>query len=145
MYKEVNNNGFIDLGLPSRTLWREEVEIVDIELPYEKFLTNISNLSDTEYIPTENDFAELFTYCKVKHYTKGYIKFLLLTGPNGNKIRLINYYCELCKGRFFTRYTQIQYVAKLNNKTAVKLISITDDPIQRLTISYIAALVVIKK
>lgn len=68
---------FVDLGLPSGTLWANETEegYYTYDEAIEKFQDNL---------PTIVDFAELVQYCKWERQEKS----MLVTGPNGNSIIL---------------------------------------------------------
>ena len=97
-----NENGFVDLGLPSGTMWandfiKDENERVLI-LPYQKALDFT--------IPTEQQWRELMTECRFAHnherinnpgsYTYYYRCWIVCTGPNGNKI---NFDCISCEDK----------------------------------------------
>ena len=75
-----NKTEYIDLGLPSRTLWSTDYEKLDREylyLPYEK----------AEYlkIPTKEQWEELKTSCKWEYDIDNYYDFICCrcVGPNG--------------------------------------------------------------
>ena len=68
---------FVDLGLPSGTLWANKTEE-----GYYTYDEAIEKFQDS--LPTIVDFAELVQYCKWKWQEKG----MLVTGPNGNSITL---------------------------------------------------------
>lgn len=76
---------FIDLGLPSGTLWAKDYEKIDKEvafLPYCK----ASNYG----IPTEAQWAELLENCKWKgDFSSSGLSFYGVSciGPNGNSVR----------------------------------------------------------
>lgn len=81
---------YIDLGLPSGIRWSDCYNSGNV------FYENLVLLTDEKYksllnkLPTINDFEELRNNCKVKEYSKSRYKFLLVTGPNGNKIRIFS-------------------------------------------------------
>lgn len=85
--KEIN---YVDLGLPSGIMWSDCYNSGNV------FYEDLVLLTDEKYksllnkLPTINDFEELRNSCKVKEYSKGRYKFLLVTGPNGNKIRVFS-------------------------------------------------------
>lgn len=68
---------FVDLGLPSGTLWASEPE----EGCY-TFDKAVKQFSDK--LPTIVDFAELAHYCKWEWKNKS----MVVTGPNGNSVTL---------------------------------------------------------
>ena len=81
-----NKTTYIDLGLPSRTLWSEDYEKDGddlLYLPYER----------AEYmkLPTEEQWNELISECKfeIEWYSNqfSFIKQVKCVGPNGNILR----------------------------------------------------------
>ena len=81
-----NKTTYIDLGLPSRTLWSEDYEKDGgslLYLPYER----------AEYlkIPTEEQWQELLDECEMEIEWIGNsgpnIQQVIITGPNGNILR----------------------------------------------------------
>jgi hypothetical protein len=85
MKKEIN---FIDLGLYSGTKW------ADCYISSLVFREDFQILTENEYnflkehLPTIEQFRELGRLCKIRRYSKGMYRFLLITGPNGNKVRI---------------------------------------------------------
>lgn len=85
--KEIN---YVDLGLESGIKWSDCYNSGNI------FYEDLVLLADEKYksllnkLPTINDFEELRNNCKIKEYSKGRYKFLLVTGPNENKIRIFS-------------------------------------------------------
>ncbi len=85
--KEIN---YVDLGLPSGIRWSDCYNSGNV------FYEDLVLLTDEKYksllnkLPTINDFEELRNNCKVKEYSKSRYKFLLITGSNGNKIRIFS-------------------------------------------------------
>ena len=71
-------NSFVDLGLPSGTLWKAESELG----LYTYQEANDMFVSETEYLPTYDQLIELKQHCKWWRVETGY----MLTGPNGNSI-----------------------------------------------------------
>lgn len=69
---------WVDLGLPSGTLWRDTNE----EGYYS--WNEMINTFDEENLPKLTDFAELCDYCDWKWNAKK--KGMVVTGPNGNNI-----------------------------------------------------------
>lgn len=68
---------FVDLGLPSGTLWANETEE-----GYYTYNEAVEKFQDS--LPTIVDFAELVQYCKWEWQGES----MLVTGPNGNSISL---------------------------------------------------------
>lgn len=93
-------DGFVDLGLPSGTMWANDFVMDENEkaliLPYQKALDFA--------IPSEEQWRELMAECRFVHhheridhpgsYTYHYHCWIICTGPNGNKIRFDCIYCE---------------------------------------------------
>lgn len=79
------NTEYVDLGLPSQTLWANNYEQRDgdvLYLPYEKALNYM--------IPSEKQWKELVDNCRwVGDYSSSGLSFYGITciGPNGNSIR----------------------------------------------------------
>jgi len=77
---------FVDLGLPSGTLWANNYKTEDKEvlyLPYEK--------AAKYNLPTEEQWKELLTACKFRAYksSSGLTFYgVICIGPNGNSIKL---------------------------------------------------------
>ena len=68
--------GFVDLGLPSGTLWKNKNE--------SGFFTYYQAVRFGRNLPTKDDFEELKSVCKWSWTGSGY----KVTGPNGNSIYL---------------------------------------------------------
>ena len=84
-----NKTEYVDLGLPSGTLWASDYEKSDgkyVYLPYEK--ANRMNL------PTEKQWQELKACCKMEYddYNSLDRKYneVIFIGPNGNSITFTN-------------------------------------------------------
>ena len=75
------NQGYVDLGLPSNTLWAEKNEGYDTKLYYR---------DDVCYgcLPTKEQFEELINQCTWKWMDKNGVFGYKITGPNGNSIFL---------------------------------------------------------
>ena len=83
---------FVDLGLPSGTLWAADYEKKDgkwMYLPYEK--------ASTLSIPTEEQWKELLEACRWEFKTarNGWEKYFVCVGLNGNHIKF--YYNGIVK------------------------------------------------
>ena len=72
-----NTTEFVDLGLPSGTLWAKDFEMEDNQLVYEPYME-----TQRIDIPTKAQCAELFVLCKFKVTGGGF----LCIGPNGKSI-----------------------------------------------------------
>ena len=88
--RKEDHNDFIDLGLPSGTLWsyrdfyRTNKRLVFFEDCVPNFY--LSNL-----LPTKNQFIELGKFCNVKKYNDFY---LFTSKINGNKLILFDGYYQ---------------------------------------------------
>lgn len=80
---------FIDLGLASGTKWLDCYNSNLVFFDDFKLLTKEQFKFYRDHIPTVEQFEELGRSCKIKKYNKGGYGFLLITGPNGNKIRIL--------------------------------------------------------
>lgn len=87
--KEENESGidsleFVDLGLPSKTIWATENIKHENKEAYFTFDEAVKKFGDS--LPQKEDWAELFKYCSRKwdDDRKGYV----ITGPNGNTLFL---------------------------------------------------------
>ena len=69
--------GFVDLGLPSRTLWKDKNE--DVFFTYDEAVSHFGSS-----LPSKEKFEELKSECKWDWNGSGY----KVTGPNGNSIVL---------------------------------------------------------
>lgn len=79
---------FVDLGLPSGTLWakhnvqiRNRKHFTHFEIPLIEYITGYN-------VPSKEDFEELLKLCKWEWKTIGRTKGYAVTGPNGNHIFL---------------------------------------------------------
>lgn len=84
---------FIDLGLPSGTLWaKHNVKLANkkhfthYEIPLIEYITGYN-------VPAEEDFEELINLCKWEWKTIGHTKGYKVTGPNGKSIFLSSAGC----------------------------------------------------
>lgn len=78
-----NNNTFVDLGLPSGTLWASENAVLDGK---EHFTFDEACENFGELLPSKENWLELFENCSRKWDRKR--KGCKLTGPNGNSVFL---------------------------------------------------------
>lgn len=87
--KKETNNDYIDLGLPSGTLWayRDFYRTGNES----KFKDYISRFYFRNLLPTKNQFRELGKFCNVKKYRNFY---LFISKVNGNKLILFDGYYE---------------------------------------------------
>lgn len=81
-----NRTQYVDLGLPSGTLWADDYERIDgiwLYVPYER--------AESMKIPTEEQWLELLSCCKwelVRYSSDDYrLESMTCIGPNGNFIR----------------------------------------------------------
>lgn len=81
-----NKTEFIDLGLPSGTLWSDDFENIKGQSIYKTY-EYAENLS----IPTEEQSKELLEMCSwdcdISYGASNTIKKLICVGPNGNMIK----------------------------------------------------------
>ena len=119
-----NKTTYIDLGLPSRTLWSEDYEKDSDELlylPYER----------AEYmkLPTSEQWDELLSECKfeIEWYNNKYsmIKQVKCVGPNGNILRFdsTGMYKTDDKISFNNIYFWIEDLGDSTSKNAVRFYS----------------------
>lgn len=78
----IKQSDYVDLGLPSGTLWKNknEPELYDWWKAKNTFDQNI---------PTGAQMDELLTYCKQEEVTENNIRKLKIIGPNGNSIIIV--------------------------------------------------------
>ena len=76
-YTDPDETSYIDLGLPSKTLWKDKNE--DAHYTYEEAMTKFGNC-----LPTKSQLEELKRKCRWKRIEGGY----QVTGPNGASITL---------------------------------------------------------
>ena len=84
----IDATNYVDLGLPSGTLWRVENESGEYE--YDAAVKTFGN-----FLPSKEQWEEMKNYCKVKR-VNGHFK---VTGPNGNTITFL----ETSFGRYWSR------------------------------------------
>lgn len=81
------NTEFIDLGLPSGTLWSSDYERINGKVLYQVYKD-----AETLSIPTLDQCQELLDYCSwesdISYGTNPSIKKITCVGPNGNKINI---------------------------------------------------------
>ena len=96
--KEREKNGyFVDLGLPSGTLWKSKVE--DGYFTWSDAINRYGR-----QLPTYEQLEELVKYCTLKEGASTGVYHVI--GPNGNKIKLLNYGYYSCEGK---KYSEIAY------------------------------------
>ncbi len=80
-----NKTEYVDLGLPSGTLWSKDYEKDDNDhceyLPYLK--------ASSLQIPTEEQWNELITECRWEYERQNGFRFICI-GPNGNSINFVS-------------------------------------------------------
>lgn len=79
---------FIDLGLDSGTKWADCYISSLVFREDFQILTKDAYNFLKEHLPTIEQFRELGLLCKIRRYSKGMYRFLLITGPNGNEVRI---------------------------------------------------------
>ena len=97
---------FIDLGLPSGTLWADR-NYGAASVEHSGKLVSIADLGDkADLLPTEEQLKELLAHCKYHYgemvggdYFHGGVRYDILTGPNGNSIRIQRCGCIDEKGK----------------------------------------------
>lgn len=117
-------NDFIDLGLPSGTLWSyRDFYRTNKGLVFSENYEHTFHLSDL--LPTENQFIELSKFCNVKKYNDFY---LFTSKINGNKLILFDGYyqtvlsvvnidemiCSVTVTKFYCRYFWCLRLVKKN-------------------------------
>lgn len=91
--QELLSQGFVDLGLPSGTLWKNANEGGDnARYTYNEAVSRFGNK-----LPTEEQLEELKNKCTWTWIGNGY----KVTGLNGNSITLPAAGCRLCNGRVY--------------------------------------------
>ena len=93
------NQGYVDLGLPSVTLWKNANEGGD----YARYTYNEAVSKFGNKLPTKQQLEELKNNCKWTWIGNGY----KVTGPNGNSITLP------AAGNFYCKEGRVQYVGTL--------------------------------
>jgi len=76
---QLKAHGLVDLGLPSRILWKDKNELGFYT--YEQAINKFGN-----QLPTKEQFEELIAMCKWVRVNDGYE--YKVTGPNGNSINI---------------------------------------------------------
>jgi hypothetical protein len=113
-----NDSKFVDLGLPSGTLWSREFEQKDHDVLFLPYL-EASNFN----MPTEEQFSELLSICK---WEFAYIDNLSIKydciGPNGN---VISFYSkgELAPNGFIRDNRNIKFWLYSDNDENEKVIA----------------------
>ena len=110
--KQENGHGYVDLGLPSGTMWAtcnfgasnpkeygERLSWLDIKKVKKPW-------GGKWRIPTGSEVEELFNFCEAKKETKGNVIGISLKGPNGNSIFIP------CAGYQLTKYEEYKMPEK---------------------------------
>ena len=104
--KQENGHGYVDLGLPSGTMWATCNFGASNPKEYGKRLSweNIKKVKKPWggkwRIPTKSEVEELFNFCEAEKETKGNVIGISLKGPNGNSIFIP------CAGYKLTKYEE---------------------------------------
>lgn len=124
-----NHAEFIDLGLPSGTLWSSDYERINGKLSYQIY-DDVEVLS----IPTVKQCQELLDFCswesEISFGSNPTIKKIICVGPNGNKInfcltgyiKIDSVYHQITDSAFWAKFEGQNF----SNKKAV-LISNRDE------------------
>ena len=88
--------GYVDLGLPSGTLWKDSNE--EGFYTYDEAVNQFGNS-----LPTEEQWNELLTNCKVEMHFGRINIFYSVTGPNNSIITLPAEGCRECDGTIAVR------------------------------------------
>lgn len=115
-----NKTEYVDLGLPSGTLWAKEYETKDdnyIYVPYEKAVTYD--------IPTKEQWDELYQECKWEYvpYAGGKLFRIDCIGPNGKIIsfRMTGKIKAILKGEKTNAYFWIREETDNDEKSSVHI------------------------
>jgi hypothetical protein len=90
--KQENGHGYVDLGLPSGTMWAtcnvcaSDPNKYGDYFPWEDIHEAQKQWGGKWRIPTKSEMEELFNFCEVEKKTEGNIIGISLKGPNGNSI-----------------------------------------------------------
>jgi len=108
---------YVDLGLPSGTLWAADYEKEDgkiVYLPYDK--------AAVLQIPTEEQWKELLEMCQWEYkYISDHDRSFVCIGPNGNVIHFNNTgFLKEEKGRVYDRERCVWWVKDENENTGVE-------------------------
>ena len=95
-----NRTEYVDLGLPSGTLWSVDYEREDGDILYMPYIKSVQFS-----IPTEEQCKELFDCCKWTH-TNGIV---FCVGPNGNSISFAHSGYKEIDYNSITHYSYISY------------------------------------
>lgn len=86
---------FVDLGLPSGTLWKNQKETsyrnYEGQYTYDEAIETFGN-----QLPTQEQWQELISKCEWTHMGTGLYK---VTGPNGNFIEIKHHLTLFCNGK----------------------------------------------
>ena len=92
--EQLESLGYIDLGLPSGTLWKNANEGGDkVRYTYDKAVNKFG-----KQLPTTEQLEELDNKCKWEWTTQNRINGYKITGPNGNSIFLPAAGIRYCDG-----------------------------------------------
>lgn len=106
------NQGYVDLGLPSNTLWAEKNE------GYDDKLYKYYEIPYTEDLPTKEQFEELINQCTWTWMYENNVPGYKIIGPNGNSIFLLaagfvvgdlSRSCRYTKGFYWSKDKHIKY------------------------------------
>lgn len=86
------NDKYVDLGLPSGTLWAKDYIKVKNKLLSDRIETAVLPFHKAKQynLPTKEQFDELWRVCRHEYYGKNYCggPYIEFTAPNGNQLSL---------------------------------------------------------
>lgn len=97
---ELSAQGYVNLGLPSGTWWRNIDERASEDEYSRRYYYDEAQRRFGDKMPSKKQFEELIRYCSWKFIDKnnGFESYYLVTGPNGNSISLRLNACCLVTG-----------------------------------------------
>lgn len=102
----INEYTFVDLGLPSGNLWAVENTITALGFKQcaSEYLIAINKSNISEYIPLEEDFVELNTYCDYKYdYDRNMFIYYSKTKSSKLELPFLRFGKETIEGRYIAK------------------------------------------
>lgn len=87
---------FVDLGLPSGTLWSDDYEKTNNDILYAPYL-----IAKSSNLPSEEQWKELIDNCRWEYELKNGVYKFICIGPNGNCISFYNKGLYSSEGHFY--------------------------------------------
>jgi len=81
----ISNTEYVDLGLPSGTLWSNDYEKTNNEISYVPYLA-----AKAFNLPSEEQWKELNDNCRWEYELENAVYKFICIGPNGNSISFYN-------------------------------------------------------